>query len=97
MRHGRERGAYAWGVLLTGVLPRVSDERGGDGEGHAAQIALVRLLPGVAPLVVGQRAGLGEGLAADVAHVRLLSAVQPARKRLWINGLGGGPDGRGFT
>lgn len=68
-------------VLLTGVFPRMSDERGGDGEGHAAQVALVRLLPGVSALVVGQRARLGEGLAADVTHVRLLSAVQPETNR----------------
>lgn len=60
------------------MLARVRDERGRDGEGHAAQVALVRLLARVPPLVVGQRAGLSEGLAADVAHVRLFAAVQPA-------------------
>lgn len=65
-------------MVLTGVFPCVGDEGRGDGEGHAAQVALVRLLPGVPPFVVGQRAGLGEGLAAHVANVRLLSAVQPA-------------------
>lgn len=79
---------------LTGVLACVRDEGGGDGEGHAAQVALVRLLPRVAPLVVGQRAGLGEGLAADVADVRLLSAVQPARGWPRIN-EGGGRAGGG--
>lgn len=81
------------GILLTGVLPRMSDEGGGDGEGHAAQIALVRLLPGVAPLVVGERAGLGEGLTADVTDVRLLAAVQPARKSPWVNERGGSAAG----
>lgn len=86
------------GILLTGVLPGVSDEGGGDGEGHAAQIALVGLLARVAPLVVGQRAGLGEGLAADVAHVRLLSAVQPAGEWLRIKGGTGAEGGGGvFT
>lgn len=63
---------------LTRVLPGVRDERGGNGEGHAAQVALVRFLSGVSALVVRQRAGLSERLTADVAHVRLLSAVQPA-------------------
>lgn len=62
---------------LTCVLAGVGDERGRDGEGHAAQVALVRPLAGVPPLVVGERAGLGEGLAAHVTHVGLLAAVQP--------------------
>lgn len=64
--------------MLTGVFPCVSDEGRGDGEGHAAQVALVGLLAGVAALVVGQRAGLSEGLTAHVTDVGLLSAVQPA-------------------
>lgn len=75
---------------LTCVFPRVCDERGGDGERHAAQVALVRFLPGVSALVIGQRAGLGERLAADVADVRLFPAVQSAENRrdrmfLWNN------------
>lgn len=78
VRRERPRRGCAWKDALTGVFPRVSDEGRGDGEGHAAQVALVGLLAGVAPLVVGERAGLGEGLAAHVAHVRLLPAVQPA-------------------
>lgn len=64
--------------MLTGVFSCVSDEGRGDGERHAAQIALVRLLPGVAAFVVGQRAGLSERLTTHVTNVRLLSAVQPA-------------------
>lgn len=63
------------------MFPRVCDERGGDGERHAAQVALVRFLPGVSALVIGQRAGLGERLAADVADVRLFPAVQSAENR----------------
>lgn len=63
----------------TCVLPGVGDQRRGHGEGHAAQVALVRFLPGVAPLVVRQGAGLSERLATDVADVRLLSAVESER------------------
>lgn len=55
----------------------MSDERGGDGERHAAQVALVRFLSRVPPLVVRERAGLSEGLTTDVADVRLFAAVQP--------------------
>lgn len=61
---------------LTCVFSCVSDERGGDGERHAAQIALVRFLPRVSSLVISQRAGLSERLTADVTHVRLLTAVK---------------------
>lgn len=64
-------------LSLTCVFAGVGDERGRDGEGHAAQVALVRPLAGVPPLVVGERAGLGEGLAAHITHVGLLAAVQP--------------------
>lgn len=84
-------GVRAWNGVLTGVFSRVSDEGGGDGEGHAAQVALVRFLPGVAPFVVGERAGLSEGLTAHVADVRLLPAVQPA----WWRGVVGGVKHRG--
>lgn len=63
---------------FTCVLASVSDERGGDGERHAAQVALVWFLSRVPPLVVRQRAGLSERLTTDVADVRLLATVQPA-------------------
>ena len=54
----------------------MSDERRGDRERHAAQIALVRFLSGVSSLVIGQRAGLSKSLTADVTDVRFLPAVQ---------------------
>lgn len=67
-------------MSCTCVFPGVCDERGRHGEGHATQVALVRLLSGVAPLVVGQGTRLSERLAADVADVRFLSAVESAGK-----------------
>lgn len=64
------------GNRLTCVFSCVSDERGGDRERHAAQIALVRFLSRVSPLVIRQRAGLSKCLTTDVTHVRFLPAVQ---------------------
>lgn len=58
------------------MFSSVRDERRGDGERHAAQVALVRFLPGVSSLVIGQRAGLSKRLTTDVTDVRFLPAVQ---------------------
>lgn len=62
---------------LTGVFPCVSDEGGGDREGHPAEITLVRFLSRVSSLVIRQSTGLSERLTADITDVRFLSAVQP--------------------
>ena len=60
---------------LTSVLSGMRDERGGDGERHAAGVTLIGFLARMSSLVIDQRAGLGKRFPAIFAHVRLLSTV----------------------